>query len=175
MTPIAATWGSTEADRALPFPCDRFLAEPDHVLFRAVEVDAPAPVLFRWLCQLRAGPYSYDWIDNLGRRSPRRLTPGLDGLETGQRFMRFFELAEFERDRHVTLAARLRRLGDVAVTYLAAPTGDRTSRLVVKMLVRYPRLPVVGWALRLVLPPGDLVMMRKQLLNLKRLAESTRD
>jgi len=102
---IAREWGSTPADRAIVFPCDRWLEHPDDVMYRAVAVDAPPPVVFRWLCQLRAAPYSYDWIDNWGRESPRTLTPGLDDLAVGQRVM-IFDLVEFERDRHVTLRMR---------------------------------------------------------------------
>lgn len=171
---VARTWGSTASERALAFPCDEFLASPDDALFRAIDVEAPAPTLFRWLCQLRAAPYSYDWIDNLGRRSPRTLTPGLERLRLGQRFMNVFELVAFEPDAEVTLRlVRLRSLlGEVAVTYRVAPGSAAPTRLLVKLVVRYPgRAP--GRALgRLILPWGDLVMMRRQLLNLKRLAEA---
>ena len=67
------------------YPCDGLVDCPDGVLFRGVDVEAPAGVVFRWLCQLRVAPYSYDWIDNLGRRSPRELIDGLDDLEVGDR------------------------------------------------------------------------------------------
>ena len=169
---IAYTWGSTEAERAMPFPCDPFLLDAEDVLFRALDVDAPAARVFRWLCQLRVAPYSYDWIDNWGRESPRTLTPGLDELAVGQRVM-IFELVEFERDRHLTLVLRDGRglFGDVAITYLVAPEADGTSRLVAKLLVRYPP-GLYGWLASFWLPWGDLVMMRKQLLNLKSLAEA---
>ena len=170
---VAGTWGSTPADRDLPFPCDRHLAGWDDALYRAVDVDASPTTVFRWLCQLRVAPYSYDWIDNRGRRSPRTLTPGLDALAVGQRVMTIFDLVEFERERHLTL--RLARagalFGDVAVTYLVVPRPPGRSRLVVKLLWRYPRGPVVGPLARTLLPWGDLVMMRKQLLTLKALAE----
>ena len=65
----------------------------------------------------------------------------------------------------------VKMFGAIACTYRVSPAPDGKSRLVVKMLVRRPR-----GVLRLfapVLPAGDLVMMRKQLLTLKRLAEQT--
>ncbi len=57
-------------------------------------------MVFRWLCLLEVAPYSYDWIDNLGRRSPRTLTPGTEDLEVGQEFL-VSRLLEFEPDRHI--------------------------------------------------------------------------
>jgi hypothetical protein len=168
---VARSWGSTAQERGLEFACDRFVDAND-ALYRAVTVDAPPAVLFRWLCQLRAAPYSYDWLDNLGRRSPRQLTPGLERLRIGQRVMTIFHLAAFEPARHIT--AVLDRLdflfGDLAVTYLIVPEARESCRLVVKIAVAYPRTPI-GAAIGRLLPPGDLVMMRKQLLTLKELAE----
>jgi hypothetical protein len=165
-------WGSTAEERAEAFPCDSLIADPDDVLFRAVDVSAPVPVVFRWLCQLRAAPYSYDWIDNWGRRSPQRLIPGLEALAVGQRLMRIFRLADFATDRDLTLvlddALGRRCFGEVAVTYRVAP-AEGGSRLVVKLLVRRPGAPF-GW-LAALLPFGDWIMMRRQLLNLRALAE----
>jgi hypothetical protein len=127
--------------------------------------------MFRWLCQLRLAPYSYDVLDNLGRRSPRTLDAGTDELVVGQRMVAIFRLASFERDRHLTLVARGHRVfGDVAVTYRVEPAGAEECRLVVKLAVRYPRHPL-GRLGRWWLPAGDLVMMRRQLLNLRALAE----
>jgi len=175
VTTVAHLWGTTAPERARPFPCDGLLDGASDVLFRAVDVDAPASVVFRWLCQMRVAPYSYDCIDNFGRRSPRRLTPGLDTLRVGQRFMGFFELVEFESGRHLTLLLRSPApdtlLGRIAVSYTVVSQGARGSRLLVKMLVQYPPGPF-GWAMRRLLPWGDLVMMRKQLLTLKELAEA---
>jgi hypothetical protein len=47
--------------------------------------------------------------DNLGRRSPRELTPGLDQLQVGQRIMTIFHLASFEPDRHLSRSDGHRR------------------------------------------------------------------
>ena len=164
-------WGATEADRAASFACDDHMPDADAAYFRAIEVDAPPQRTFRWLCQLRIAPYSYDWVDNFGRRSPRQLTDGVDDLAVGQSVMRIFRLVAFQRDRHITITTRRDRLfGDVAVTYMVRPVGPDRSRIVVKVLVRYPR-GVRGVVLRRGLPLGDLVMMRKQLHTLKSLAE----
>lgn len=162
---LGMNWGASLAERKAPLPCDELLPEARTRCDRAVSVDAPVAVLFRWLCQLRVAPYSYDLLDNLGRRSPRERTPGLERLEVGQRFMSIFSLASFAADDHLTL-----RSPGVAVTYAVRPRADR-SRLVVRVLFHAPggRLgaAVIGRAVAL----GDLVMMRKQLLTLKQLAE----
>lgn len=156
----------------MPFPCDRYVEAPGGVYHRAIDIDAPPPVVFRWLCQLRAAPYSYDLIDNFGRRSPETLTPGLDELAAGQRVMSIFELVEFERDRHITLRLRRPRLlRELAVTYLVGPRGGAGSRLLVKLAVGYRGGRVGSAVAGTMLPLGDLVMMRRQLLNLKRLSE----
>jgi hypothetical protein len=89
--------------------------------------------------------------------------------------MTIFELAEFERDRHLTL--NLGRMtaffGEIAGTHLIVPVDENRCRLVVKLAVRWPRIPIWGRATRALLPIGDMVMMRRQLLNLKSLAEAT--
>ena len=168
---IANIWGTTEDERALPFPCDRHLERIDAAYYRGVTIDAPPDVVFRWLCQMRVAPYSYDWIDNLGRQSPRVLTPGLDDLAIGQRVM-IGELVDYERAKHLTILTKAGILGDSADTYLIVPQDSGNCRLLVKLLVRYPKGPS-GWLLRLLLPWGDLIMMRRQLLNFKKLAEKT--
>jgi len=171
------SWGTTRAERAAPYPCDQHIDDSAATAFRAVDVEAPPEVTFRWLCQLRVAPYSYDRLDNFGRQSPQRLVDGLDHLEIGQRFMSIFELVDFEPDRQITLLlVRAEAIfGNVAVTYLVKPRPKGKSRIVVKLRWRLPArltllqrfLPLESAALL-----GDLVMMRKQLLNLKRLAES---
>ncbi len=163
-------WGSTADERADHYPCDDLIDGPRHELFRAVDVSAPAAIVFRWVCQLRAAPYSYDLLDNLGRRSPRELTPRLEDLAVGQRVMTIFRLVSFEPDRSITVDARTTLFGYVAVTYRVVPGGDERSRLVAKLAVA-PRRGCLARVMDRVLPAGDLVMMRKQLLTLKSLAE----
>ena len=167
---VIEAWGSTADERSATYACDPLIRDPDGVLFRAIDVDAAAPLLFRWVCQLRAAPYSYDWVDNWGRRSPRRLTPGLEELAVGQRVLTIFRLVSFEPGRSITLESRTRQFGRMAVTYVVRPRDDDRSRLVAKLVHVGGRGPY-GWLLRRVLPAADLVMMRKQFLTLKALAE----
>jgi len=152
------TWGARPAERVEALPCDA-LCPRGLQADRAISIDAPPPIVFAWLCQLRVAPYSYDILDNLGRRSPRQRDPELVHLEVGQRFMTLFVLQSFVDDEQITL-----RSNGVAVTYSVRPEGAGT-RLHARVLFAGPR-PVAR-----VLALGDLVMMRKQLLTLKSLAE----
>ena len=170
------TWGTTTKERQLSFPCDRFISNPDDSLFRGLTINAAQEIVFRWLCQMRVAPYSYDWIDNGGRQSPRELTPGLENPVVGQDVMRIFELVDFERGRQLTLRVKpnsraARSFGDIAVSYLIVPTETDSCRLLVKLIARYPR-GLRGRFMARLLPWGDLVMMRRQLLNFKELAEN---
>jgi hypothetical protein len=168
--PVIETWGSTAEERDAAYPCDAWLGPDDAVVFRAIDIDAPTDVVFRWLCQLRVAPYSYDWIDNFGRRSPQQLTEGLDRLEVGQRFVAMFRLVDFEDGHSITIRATMPVFGRVLVTYVVNGAAHGRSRLVVKLAWNGPRVPL-GSVTRPVLAAGDLVMMRRQLLNLKALAE----
>ncbi len=160
----------TPEERAARYACDEFLEPPRATLFRAIGVEASPTTLFRWVCQLRIAPYSYDLLDNRGRRSPREISPGLTDLALGQPFM-IGEIVAFEPDVHITARtkpAQERVFGPVAVTY-AIRAGDGGCRLVVKGLMSAGSTAARMRA-RLV-SIGDLPMMRKQLLTLKALAE----
>ncbi|MUL81820.1 MULTISPECIES: hypothetical protein [unclassified Mycolicibacterium] len=152
-------WGATDDERAAALPCDALAPGAAIRADRALSINAPSSTVFGWLCQLRVAPYSYDLLDNAGRRSPHTRDPELARLKVGQRFMYIFALRSFAEDEHVTLQSR-----KVAVTYAVQDRAEGT-RLHVR--VRFDGSPIVGWALAL----GDVVMMRKQLLTLRELAE----
>ncbi len=162
---VGANWGASADERALAMDCDRLMPDVPVRLHRAVSIAAPAPLVFRWLGQLKLAPYSYDLIDNFGRTSPRELIAGAEQLQAGQRFMSIFSLTSFADGEHITLRARR-----TAVTYALLP-HERVTRLVARVLFDPPGgrigAALVGQALAL----GDLVMMRKQLLTLKALSE----
>ena len=166
-------WGTTADEREAPWPCDGEAAPGEESLFRGIDVDAAPPLVFRWLCQLKVAPYSYDWLDNLGRQSPRRWTPGAEKLERGQRFMVLFELTDWVPDRSMTMSTRQSNwTGQVGVTYQTLLLAPKRTRLIARLRCRYPN-HVGGRLMRLFLPAGDWIMMRKQFLTLKALAEES--
>jgi hypothetical protein len=156
---LGLTWGTRPAEQTVPLPCDALCPYAGVQADRAISIDAPPSIVFSWLCQLRVAPYSYDLLDNLGRRSPRARNPELVRLEVGQRFMTMFALQSFVDGEQITLRSR-----GVAVTYAVQPEGAG-ARLHARVWFGGP------WLVAHVLALGDLVMMRKQLLTLKSLAE----
>jgi hypothetical protein len=170
---IATTWNVTADECAAHLPCDDLM--PGAAQFdRAISIAASPAVVFAWLCQLRVAPYSYDLLDNTGRRSPRRRSDELTDLAVGQPFVRIFgrayvfELASFAYNEHITLQPRtgsaMSRFGTVSNTYAVRTEGNGT-RLHVRVLFDGPRL--MGQVLAVV----NLLMLRKQLRVLKSLAE----
>ena len=176
MSGLPFVWGATAAECAESYPCDRYLPRPQHVFFRAVDVDASGATVYRWLQQLRIAPYSHDWADNFLLPSPGRLTSRAARIRIGQRMMHVFTILAFEPERTLTLGPRSRiavaLLGTLYGTYTVRPLSDRRSRLVVKVNADYPR-SLYGRLVGPVMPWIDLFMMRKQCLRLKAYAERT--
>ncbi|GAW48824.1 MULTISPECIES: hypothetical protein [unclassified Nocardioides] len=168
---LPLTWGVTRAEARRPYAADHLVDGTMLSMTRAITVEASQEVTWRWLCQIAVAPYSYDryWP---GRRSPRTLTPGADQLVLGQRMAVVFELVAFDAPHHWTALTtqRGRRLfGPVAITYAAEPCGEGT-RIVCRLAVAQDG--PVNWVRSRLLAWGDLLMVRKQLLTLKRLAET---
>ncbi|HYF71595.1 MAG TPA: hypothetical protein VD864_02175 [Nocardioides sp.] len=167
MTGLPLVWGATGAEVARAYPADTAVGPDPLLMTRAVDVHAPVELVWRWLCQVAVAPYSYDWIDNRGRRSPRELTPGADRLVLGQTMAMVFELVSFDAPHQwtaVTTARGERMFGPVAMTYAAEP-GRIVCRIAAARRGRVDRVRgrLLAW--------GDLVMMRKQLHTLRDLAE----
>jgi hypothetical protein len=137
MSSLSQIWGTASQERLLDFPCDHLIEVCDDTYFRGISIKASPEVIFRWLCQMRIAPYSYDWIDNLGRQSPRKLASELDELSVGQDVMTIFELVDFRSGHHLTIRVKrnrfaLRMFGDVAVSYIIVPKNAGNCRLLVK-------------------------------------------
>ncbi|GAA3595820.1 hypothetical protein GCM10022295_91170 [Streptomyces osmaniensis] len=166
-------WGATPAEQSVPYPCDRLVTAPSEGWTRAVDIAASPAHVFRWLRQLTIAPYSYDWIDFRGRKSPHALLPTPPDLSVGRPFL-VFEIASFTTDEHITgllPEALAERHGRMAVSYAVRPHGTG-SRLIIKVITETGGTPRQRLRRRL-LAWGDLVMMRKQLLTLKALAEGS--
>jgi hypothetical protein len=161
---IGDRWGVTPAEVARRYPCDDVVPDPVFQVWRGVTARAAPEAVWPWVTQIRLAPYSYDWLDNLGRRSPQRLRD-LPEPVAGEYFTTAF--AGRPVGRIVTVAPGQQLTGRIMgaiMSYVLVPDGAAT-RLLLKIVMARPP------ALAPLLSLGDLVMARRQLLNLARLAE----
>jgi len=161
---IGDRWGVSERETLRPYPCDDFAPSRGLQAWRGVCVEAPAEAVWPWVAQVRLAPYSYDWIDNRGRRSPRELAD-LPEPHVGDRFTTAGGRA---LGRIVSVDPGKQLTGTIMGAYMSYVLvhGEReVTRLLLKVIMRTTRWTAVG------LSVGDLIMARRQLLNLKRLAE----
>jgi hypothetical protein len=156
-------WGVADAEIARRYPCDDLVLSPVMQAWRGITVRAPSERVWAWVSQIRLAPYSYDWIDNFGRRSPTHLRPmaspkagdpftAVGGRPVGQ-------VLSVDPGRQIT--------GEIfgAVMSYVLVARDRDTRLLLKVVLARRRWLAPALSL------GDLVMARRQLLNLKALAE----
>ena len=70
---IGDRWGVSDAEVRRAYGCDAFVTAPTLQAWRGVTVRAEPATVWARIRQVRLAPYSYDLVDNLGRRSPRDL------------------------------------------------------------------------------------------------------
>ena len=162
---LGAAWGVSDAETELKFACDDFVKAPVLRAWRGVSVSAPTAAVWPWVSQVRIAPYSYDWIDNGGHRSPRELLelpePVVGEPFTASAGRKLGRIVQVDPGRSLT-----GKILGAHMTYLLDPYTHASTRLLLKVVM--VTNPVLAQALCL----GDLVMARRQLLNIKRLAEA---
>ena len=160
---IGDRWNVTDDEVARHYPCDDFVPKPTLQAWRGVTVQTTPETLWRWVSQIRIAPYSYDWIDNLGRRSPQ---PARRPTRARRRRI-VFHCGDPTVRTHPCRPVPEHLTGEImgtCISYVLVPAGQST-RLLMKLVTAMSRWLTPG------LSVGDLVMARRQLLNLKRLAE----
>ena len=173
--PWALSWGATPEEIGSQMPGDAIVANPGWCATRAVTVEAPADAIWPWIVQMgyrKAGFYSYDRLDNDGTPSAEAIIPEYQGLEVG-------DLIPLTKTGHVR-AVEMNRPGSMVWQFVAAggwsdatwvwvlvPQGPDRTRLLTRL-----RLGPVTVRQRLFLDLGEIVMMRKCMLGIKRRAES---
>ncbi len=161
---IGDRWGATDAEVRRRYPCDDLVPAPVLEAWRGVTVHAAPEHVWPWVVQIRLAPYSYDWIDNLGRTSPQQLRDLPDPV-VGERFTAAFGGLRVGRVLAVAPGEHLTgQIVGAMMSYVLVPERA-TTRLLLKIVTRR------GRAIAPLISLGDLVMARRQLLNLADLAE----
>jgi len=186
MAPIVRSrhlrWGATPEEAGTTLPGDEFLPEAQFVATRAITVDAPPEAVWPWLVQVgsrRAGWYSNDLLDNLGRPSAVTIVPALQSLAVGQwvpmsPFGPPSETTAFRVDSFQVAEWLLWTKPDSTWAWKLTPLDRGRTRLVSRVHVVYdwghPLSALLGV---LLMEFGDFAMMRRMLLGIKARAEAT--
>jgi hypothetical protein len=170
-------WGANPSEVAAAMPGDDLVPVSHFTATRAITIDAPPESVWPWLMQVgfrRAGFFSYDLLDNLGRSSARTILTQWQNLNVGDVVAPManppspatsFSLAVLDKPRTLVWAKP-----DSSWSWVLRPLPGGRTRLVTRLRRRY-RLSF-GAVLTVVLAEfGDFPMMRKMLLGIKERAE----
>jgi hypothetical protein len=176
--PWALNWGSTDGEIARPMAGDEGVAQPTFCATRAVTVNAPPEMIWPWIVQMgyrRAGFYSYDRLDNDGIPSSERILPEYQALKVG-------DLMPMSSSAHARVTVlepptQMVLVFEVEGTWKGStwawglyPEGASQTRLVTRLRVNAPSIRS-----RLFLDLGEIIMMRKCMLGIKRRTEAKAD
>ena len=169
-------WGATAEEISSSMVGDDLCSDATVVATRSITIGAAPQEVFPWIRQMgfgRAGWYSYDWLDNLGRKSATTIHDEWQSVEAGDKIPSgpiSFTAAIVDAPRHFVL--EIQSLGKKSPKLhftLAYELRDNPqgTRLVTRMRSRI-NLPLGSLFEKLILAPGDGIMLRRQLLNIKK-------
>jgi hypothetical protein len=181
-----ARWGAYDEELSLPLPGDDIVANPSIDHTRAITIEAEPTDIWPWLVQMgkhRGGLYSYDCLDTmfgyLDGPSSESILPDFQDLKKGD----VMPIGRDETDKddfYVHIADKYRALvigannpafrNLVSWAMVLIPIGSRTTRLIVRVRGKMDE-GIKSAVIQAALEPASFVMLRKQMLNLKRLAE----
>jgi hypothetical protein len=178
LRPWQLRWGATDEEVARPMPGDDIVQHPHFNATRAVTIHARPEHIWPWLLQMgigRAGWYSYDIVDNLGRPSARCILPEWQNVKVGDLVpmspvgeMGLYVRA-FEPNRWLLWDDKGQ--GKTTWVWGLYPIDDQSTRLISRVRLRYDWLsPSILF--NLLLDMGDIVMMRKCMLGIKERSEA---
>lgn len=167
-------WGATDNEIEGVVVGDDLCPNAHVSATRSITLSAPPEQVFPWIRQMgfgRAGWYSYDWIDNLGRKSATRIHEEWQHVNSGDLIPAgpiSFVAAIVEPPTAFILEIKSGKPASpwlhFTLAYELRPDGVNT-RLVTRMRSKIS-LPGGSLFERLILGPGDGVMVRRQLLTL---------
>jgi hypothetical protein len=174
-------WGATPAEAAASLPGDALLPRAQYRSTRAITIDVPPDAVWPWLVQVgcrRAGFYSSDLLDNLGRPSATTIVPGLQHLEVGQWVpmspaatptdRTAFKVHSFELNEWLLWSKP-----DSTWAWQLTATDGGGTRLVTRIRAVYDwRNPPMALLGVLLMEFGDFAMLRRMLRGIKARAES---
>ena len=175
--PWQLRWGATDNEIKRTMPGDDIVGKPSFNATRAVTINAPAENIYPWIVQMgvsRAGWYSYDLLDNLGRPSAESILTKHQTIQVGDVIpmspdgKQGMRVKDFSKNKWMLWWDNK---GDSSWAWEIQPEGEADSRLVTRVRVRY-RLFSLAIAFNLLVEFFDIVMMRKCMLGIKRRAEA---
>ncbi len=179
LRPWQLRWGSTDEEVNRPMPGNDIVDGPSFNATRAVTIAASSEDIYPWIAQMgvnRAGWYSYDILDNLGRKSAETIIPEFQDVDVG-------DLIPMSPDGKNGLWVKgfqvnewmlwWDKKGDSTWAWKIYSEGECLSRLVTRVRVKYRWLSLLI-LFNLIIEFFDIIMMRKCMLGIKQRAESKR-
>jgi hypothetical protein len=174
--PWQLRWGATDAELARSMAGDGVVQQPTFNATRAVTIRAQPEEIWPWLVQMgntRAGWYSYDWLDNLGRPSAQQLLPEWQTLAIGDLVpmspdgKQGMYVKDFRTNEFIVWGDKP---SDATWTWGLYRQSDSHTRLITRVRLRYRWFsPTILFSL--LVEFTDIVMIRKSLLGIRQRAE----